>query len=231
MPHDPIAQNLSVSPALPNSPIILCDASFLKTLAEVERSIAHLNVTTPETAQQAATFLQRLTGADKVLEESRKKLKEPFLNAGRMIDEAAKAPAARITAAKRSVNGMLVQWQIAERKKAEEADQARKEAEEKAATAKAESSWDMDFSDIPAPVAVAAPAAQPTGIRWVSRLVLSVDDVNKLPLEYVVKSANEKLLRDKFTLGWKEGDAVPEVGGCSFKIDRQAVSKGGKEEF
>lgn len=229
---DAVRQELSVALTIPAGPVVLCDAKFLHALAEVERSIASLKVESPEQAQQAATFIQRLTTAAKRLDEDRKRVKDPFLNAGRLIDEAAKAPANRIDAAKRSVNGMLVQWQIAERKKADEAEKARKAAEEAAKKLAQEATpgWgDMDFSE---PVAVvAAPVAQqPTGIRWVTKLVLVVEDVSKLPEEFVVRSANEKLLREKYTIGWSEEKGLPTCPGVVFKIDRMAVSKGGGPE-
>lgn len=230
---DSIRQELSVALTIPNGPVVLCDAKFLHALAEVERSVAGLTVETPEQAQQAATYIQRLTTAAKRLDEDRKRVKDPFLNAGRLIDEAAKSPANRIDAAKRSVNGKLVAWQIAERKRQEEAERAHKAAEEAAKKAAEEATpgWDMDFSDA-APVAVVPPpAAQPTGIRWVTKLVLTVEDVSKLPEEFVVRSANEKLLRERFTLGWSEEKGVPVVPGCSFKIDRSAVSKGEPSNF
>lgn len=204
--------------------MVLCTPGFLTGLAQVEREVAGVTVGDAETAQVAANLIQRLTAAQQALEKARKQLKDPLLEAGRQIDAAALSPANRIAAAKKTVNGKLVNWQTAERKRAEEAERARKEAEEKA---KAQPAMYVDFGDEPAPPVVAAP--QPTGVRWVTRLLLTVEDAKKLPVEFQVVTANEPLIRAKFCVGYKEGDPVPTLPGVVFKVDQQAISRGGAD--
>lgn len=135
-------------PPLPSSVgLVLCDGTFLSTLANVESRVAELKITDADSAQTAADLQQRLTTAGRKLEAARTAIKAPFLAKCREIDEAAKAPSKRIDAAKSVLATLLVDYaqeQEKIRRAAEEARQnelARLEAirvaEEKAAQAKA----------------------------------------------------------------------------------------------
>ncbi len=165
---------LNVIVELPPAPFTLATQGFLATLAQVEADIKAMTVTDAESAQAAANLQTRLTAAGTALERQRKALKDPFIEAGRAIDNAAKAPAARIEAAKSKIKVLLTEFDNAERAKAaeaervrqaellrleeqrrtEEAERKRKEDEAKAAAdalAKASQVEVMDFDDAPPP--------------------------------------------------------------------------------
>lgn len=92
------------------SPLRLAQPAFLSSIKECETQIATLKITDTASAQLAATLQARLTTADKMLEATRKKLKDPVLEQGRKIDEAARAPAARIQAAKTALSRAQVAY-------------------------------------------------------------------------------------------------------------------------
>jgi hypothetical protein len=73
----------------------------------------------------------------------------------------------------------------------------------------------------PAPV-----ASQPSGIRHRSRLLFNVYDVAKLPEQYILRTPNERLIRDAYVTGWKDGDPIPMLPGVSFKVDKTVESTG-----
>lgn len=142
-----IDQTITLAPVLPNEPIVLCNSGFIHTLATVEREVANIAVNDGPAAQAASTLLQRLTKAGIELEKARTELKAPFISKGREIDEAAKAPALRIEAAKTLVKQKVSAWQLEEQRKARVAEEARQAelrrlealrlAEERAAAEKA----------------------------------------------------------------------------------------------
>ncbi len=107
------------------SPLRLAQPAFLATLKEVEGQITALKITDAASAQLAASLNSRLTAAGKLLEDTRAKLKAPVLEQGRKIDEAAKAPALRITLAKASLQRALTAWDQEQLRKAHEIEQAR----------------------------------------------------------------------------------------------------------
>lgn len=119
-----VDQTLTIE-AIPPTPLVLCKPGFVHTLAVVEREIANLEVKDATSAQLAASIMQRLTAAGKLLEETRVNLKAPFLAKGREIDEAAKGPAKRIEEAKANVKRRITEFDDAQRKAAAEAERAR----------------------------------------------------------------------------------------------------------
>lgn len=130
------------------SPLRLAQPAFLSSLRECETQIASLKITDAPSAQLAATLNSRLTTAGKMLEDTRAKLKAPVLEQGRKIDEAAKAPAARIATAKATLQRALTAYdqeqqrialnaEIARRKELDRLEKLRL-AEEAAARAKTE---------------------------------------------------------------------------------------------
>jgi len=123
----PETQPLHVEVVLPPAPYALASSGFLATLQQVEAEIAAMVVETPQDAQAAANLQSRLTTAGNALEKQRKALKEPFLEAGRKIDEAAKAPAARIEAAKGAVKRLLTAYDQEQQRIAREAEAKRQE--------------------------------------------------------------------------------------------------------
>lgn len=95
---------------LPQAPHLLATPGFLSTLATVEAQITALVVKDAQSAQQAADLQIRLTSAASALEKQRKALKQPFIDAGRKIDEVAAEPARRIEDAKSSVKRLLTAY-------------------------------------------------------------------------------------------------------------------------
>lgn len=257
-------ESLSVVLDLPPAPLVLASGDFLSTLAQVEGQIATLAIKDPQTAQQAADLQTRLTKAGTELEKARKNLKQPYIDAGRKIDEIAIAPALRIEAAKSSVKRLLVaydqeQARIAadlERKRQEELRKLREQAEAEeretrrkaqeaaeaaAALAAASAAPVMELDDEPeapppktetekkiealvhAPVAV---VAKPGGVSFRVTLVPIVEDVNKLPDMFVVKTANNRAIIATFCTGYKDGAPLPVCEGVRFEVKRESVSTG-----
>lgn len=134
--------------ARPNHSLIVADSKFMATLKQVEATVATLKITDTQSSQQAADLLSRLTSAGTALEKSRVQIKAPYLNLMRAVDDAAKAPQARIDAAKRTLSSAQVVYSAEQRRLAEEAEKARQAelrrleairlAEEKAAKEKAD---------------------------------------------------------------------------------------------
>ncbi|MDR2673345.1 MAG: hypothetical protein LBC18_00345 [Opitutaceae bacterium] len=75
-----------------------------------------------------------------------------------------------------------------------------------------------------APPAVST--AAPAGVQYRSRLLFTVTDIAKLPEQFITRSANEKLIREVFVVGFKDGDPLPSLPGVEFKVDRVPVSTG-----
>lgn len=118
---------LNVEIVLPQAPHTLATPGFLATLAEVEKQIASMSVTDAASAQSAADLQSRLTKAGGDLEKQRKILKEPFIAAGRAIDEAASGPASRIESAKGNIKRLLTAYDAEQRRVAAEAERKRQE--------------------------------------------------------------------------------------------------------
>lgn len=116
---------LHVAVVLPPAPYALATSGFLAALAQVEADIAGITITDTESAQAVANIQSRLTTAGSTLERQRKALKQPFADAGKAIDDAARGPSGRIETAKNAVKAKLAAYDAAERKKAVEAERAR----------------------------------------------------------------------------------------------------------
>jgi len=119
-----VDQTITLPAITPATPLVLCNAGFLNTLAQVEREVANIKVDAT-TAQAAANLLTRLTSAGTVLEKARAELKAPFIAKGREIDEAARAPAGRIEAAKSGIKAKVAAFQQEQERLAREAEVAR----------------------------------------------------------------------------------------------------------
>jgi len=77
-----------------------------------------------------------------------------------------------------------------------------------------------------AKVTATVPAARVVGERWLVKLRIKDVDVAKLPEPFVIRQADMTKLRQLYTVGWKENDAIPEVPGVTFEIDKQPMSSG-----
>ena len=171
---NPVAQTITLQPVTPAEPMVVCDSPFLHTLAVVEREVSLIAIRDEAAAQAASNLLQRLTMAGKKLEDVRTKLKAPLLAKGREIDDAARAPAQRIEAAKKALKDRVLAFTIEQEKAARKAEaerqaelqrleEIRKKEEAAAAQRAAElakqavamppSDFDFDDGDVP-PVAV-----------------------------------------------------------------------------
>lgn len=134
------------------------------------------------------------------------------------------------------------------RLEAEKLRQQQEAAKKAAALAAQNAPTDLDFADDAPPeapktaidarlealkFAPAAPAPAVSGLSFRVRLLARVVDVAKIPDAFVTRSANEKLIRETYCVGFKEGDKLPELPGVTFEIDRQPISngKGGNELF
>lgn len=139
---------IQVPVTAPAFPLVLADSAFLATLATVEGQAATIKITDAQSAQAAADLQGRLTKAGAALDKARLALKRPFIDINAQIDETAKAPLARIEAAKTAIKGKLTAYDLEQQRIAREAEQARlrelarleaiRVAEEKAAKEKAE---------------------------------------------------------------------------------------------
>ncbi len=125
-PHNSVAQTITLSPVLPAEPLVVCNSSFLHTLAVVEREIAGLKITDEQSAQAAANIQQRLTSAGNVLEATRANVKAPFVAKCKEIDAAARAPALRIEQAKTAVKRLLTTFADEQEQAAAKAEEARR---------------------------------------------------------------------------------------------------------
>lgn len=138
-----------------------------------------------------------------------------------------------------------------------EKERARQEAEAKAkaeaeaaaraaAAVPADDFDDLDFGDAPEPEpvkktvieqkieelkyapAAVAPVAQ--GIAFRVRLVAKVTDVAALPDAFVIRTANERLIRETYCTGYKDGQPVPTLPGVTFVVDRTPIATGKTQE-
>lgn len=129
-----MAEIIHVPATLPPTPLVLADAEFLTKLVAVEAEVSALAVTSPETAQTAATLLSRLTSANTKLEATRKAIKQPFLDIGRKIDDIAATTASRINRSRDLLKRRLTEWndkelaRLAEIERQRQAEIARLEA-------------------------------------------------------------------------------------------------------
>ncbi len=67
---------------------------------------------------------------------------------------------------------------------------------------------------------------RPSGVRLIKKLVIVSTDIAKLPEMFVLRSVKEEAIRKTYCVGWKEGDAMPEVAGVVFRVEAQTASTG-----
>lgn len=83
-------------PKLPPAESVLVDTAWVNALTAIEERVAAHKITDGASAQVAADLQRRVTTAKKDLDAARKAIKEPFLEASRAVDEAARGPMSRI---------------------------------------------------------------------------------------------------------------------------------------
>lgn len=134
-------QSLATLPP-PVTPVVVLNDLTLTKLENLEKCLAD-PVTTQKQADDASHNRRVATALVSELDEGRKKMKEPYLEAGRTIDSTFKPYIERAEKAKETLRVKLSEFEVAKRRKQEEeeriaraeADRIRREAEEAAAAA------------------------------------------------------------------------------------------------
>lgn len=116
---------ITITPSIPPAPYVLADPAFTATLADCEKRISELKITTPASAQIAADLQVRLTRAGKELEAKRAELLRPALDWQALINSTARPVATRIDAAKKVLSDGLSDFKIEQDRIAAEAERAR----------------------------------------------------------------------------------------------------------
>lgn len=199
-----------------------------------------------ETARKSvkAPFLQKCAEIDDAARAPAKRIEDAKSSLKKMQVAFATEQARLAAEAERKRQAELRALE-AKRREEEAAERARqeklaKEAAELAAKA-AVPVMDVDFGDEPAPIAekteterridelkhTPAPvAAAPAGVAFKCKLIIASVDVAKLPDMFVVRTANERAIRETFCVGWKEGEPIPDCPGVAFKVDKIVASTG-----
>jgi predicted nucleotidyltransferase len=96
-----VVEALQIVAVLPETPVVLANASTMQVVAQLEASAAAVaKVTDAATDKAAWETLSLATKLEKQIEDSRQKVKAPFYDLGCKIDAAAKTVSARVKAAK-----------------------------------------------------------------------------------------------------------------------------------
>lgn len=159
----------------------------------------------------------------KDIEENRKMVKQPHMDAAQAVDAAYNPLRDSVTAAAKTVKGLIESWMIAEKRKAEaEAAEARRKAEE---AARAAEEVDPFLQDAKALAEVHATAAIAEVKALASNQVTSAAGVSKASSLRKVRTA---VVTDSKTLVLHYHDH-PDVLGAALKVANAMVraSKGG----
>jgi hypothetical protein len=143
---------------------------FEQRLTDLVSSATRAKAVDQESAGRCGELVKQIGAAAKVIEEARETVKQPYLEAGRSVDAAAKAKSGPLLDAKTSVTNMLNVFVREEEQKRQaeqrRADEARRAAEAEARERAAEAEKDGKPVSEPEPVQVYAPVAEePTRIR------------------------------------------------------------------
>lgn len=172
---------------------------------------------------------KRIEEAKTLLKNKSARYDQEQRDAAKKAEEARQKELARLEAIKR-------QEDAEKERQAEETARLLREAQEKSRVPV----MDVEFDDEPVPEAKTATeirieevkyapvvaAVRPVGVAFRSVLMIDTITVSELPDLYIISTANEKLIRATHCTGWKEGDAIPEVPGVTFKVDRVVASTG-----
>lgn len=143
---------------------------FEQRLSDLVGSASHAKAVDQESAGRCGELVKQITAAAKVIEEARETVKQPYLEAGRSVDAAAKAKAGPLLDAKAAVTTMLNTFVREEEQKrqaeARRADEARRAAEAEQRAREAEAAKAGQPAPEPEPVYAPTPIAdEPTRIR------------------------------------------------------------------
>lgn len=239
-----IAPDLSVAVALPASPIVLLRGEVIARIDDLAATAAVMTVSDAESAQAAAGYMRAATSLAKEIEAARTEANAPALSLQRAINAAVKAPADRLDTAKRDLQRKIGDWQAEQDRNRREAEAAQRreaarvaEENRKAEDEQARLTEEARLANLPPPPPpvpvtprVVAPAplaplpAKIEGVRMRSTLVFEVVDVSKLPEALTVRLPDPAKIRAAHCTLWRDGDAIPEVPGLRFSVDRKAVA-------
>lgn len=142
------------------------DARIDALLGSASRAVAH----DAETAGRCGELIKQMVAVERVIEDARKTVKEPYFEAGKAVDAVAKAKAGPVADAKAQVNAKLSTFmrEEEERRRADQrrADDLRRsqEAEQRAAEDAARAA-NLPLPEPAAPTPAPAVADEPTRIR------------------------------------------------------------------
>lgn len=131
-------------------------------IAKLIDASTRATATDDDTAGRCAELIRQMTAAERVIEDERKLVKAPFLEAGRAIEDAANAVKEPLVQAKAKVRGLAetymreAQRQQDELRRQQEAD-ARRQREEQQARERAEAERAAAENRAPEPVEIAPP--------------------------------------------------------------------------
>ena len=236
--------DLAIVPPPQASPIVLLTGDVVARIDDIVATADVMSVTDAESAQAAADFMRRATALGKEIETARTEANAPALALQRAINAAVKEPAAKLDAAKRTLQRKVGEWQAeqdrirreaealrlrelarieAEKRKAEE-EQKRREEEARAANLPPPPPAPKPMAQEVALPVVPIVAPKVAGVRMRSTLTFEIVDAAKLPESLTVRLPDAAKIRAQFCQLWREGDPIPEVPGLRFAVDRKAVS-------
>ena len=223
--------DLAIVPPPQASPIVLLKGDVVARIDDIAATAEVMSVTDAESAQAAADFMRSATALGKEIESARTEANAPALALQRAINSAVKEPAAKLDAAKRTLQRKVGEWQAEQDRKRREAEKRKAEDEQRRREEEAREANLPPSPPIPAPVAQevvlpAVPLVAPkiAGVRMRSTLVFEVVDAAQLPEALTVRLPDHAKIRAQFCQLWREGDPIPDVPGLRFSVDRKAVS-------
>ncbi len=236
--------DLAIVPPPQASPIVLLKGDVVARIDDIAATAEFMSVTDAESAKAAADFMRSATALGNEIESARTEANAPALALQRAINAAVKEPAAKLDAAKRTLQRKVGEWQAEQDRKRRETEVlrlkelARIEAEKrKAEDEQRRREEEAREANLPPPPPMPAPVAQEvvlpavplvapkiSGVRMRSTLVFEVVDSTQLPDSLTVRTPDSAKIRAQFCQLWREGDPIPDVPGLRFAVDRKAVS-------
>ena len=236
--------DLAIVPPPQASPIVLLKGDVVARIDDIAATAGVMSVTDAESAQAAADFMRSATALAKEIESARTEANAPALALQRAINAAVKEPAAKLDAAKRTLQRKVGEWQAEQDRKRRETEVlrlkelARIEAEKRRAEEEQRRrEEEAREANLPPPPPMPAPVAQDVvlpavplvaqkiaGVRMRSTLTFEIVDASQLPEALTVRLPDSAKIRAQFCQLWREGDPIPDVPGLRFAVDRKAVS-------
>lgn len=211
------------------APLVVISAELLTNINTLGQQVASLSVISTDAENEVAgNLLKVITSLEKDVEDSRKKLGDPYRKVVDAVNaEAGKAskPLATLKATlKASLGAFVVKRekerlaaeQEAARKRAEEAAEvARLNAEREAAALAAGGPPPTPLAPAPSQVILTKPpVAQASATKIQKKMVVILTDPDKVPRAYCIPDL--KLIED----AWKRGELVPEFHPF-FRVEEQ----------